>query len=266
MMHEHDIELIVAIAEGEMTPREQQEAEASLATCEACRTDLELQREALAVLRAATPVTMTDLERAALHRNVMAALTPVAKPSDSKSTVPWFQRLMPAMAAAAALMVVVGVGSILVDGADEADLAADPTTTTAAAAAESLRNAAEEGLDESVGGAGFDDMAEATTPPMAALAPEESMIQEYGLISQDELAEVADQLGNLEEADGADFFDVPVKATEPALACAQTALAEGPITAIGRATVDGDQVEIYRIDHLVNVYSAVDCSLTASFE
>jgi hypothetical protein len=101
---------------------------------------------------------------------------------------------------------------------------------------------------------------------MAALAPEESMIQEYGPISQDELAEVADQLGNLEEADGADFFEIPVKATEPALACAYTALAEGPITAIGRATVDGDQVEIYRIDQMVNVYSAVDCILTASFE
>ena len=59
---------------------------------------------------------------------------------------------------------------------------------------------------------------------------------------------------------------MPTMAMEPALECATIALAEGAVTAIGRATVDGDRVEIYRIDDLVNVYSAVDCSLTATFE
>ncbi|MDR9450029.1 MAG: hypothetical protein RI637_02320, partial [Acidimicrobiia bacterium] len=110
-MHEHDFELIAAVAEGALSPTEQAAAEATLASCQDCRSDLELQREALAFIRTARPVKMTDLERAMIHRTVLAAVGPTSSTSLSKPSVPWLQRLMPAMAAAAALLVVVGVGS-----------------------------------------------------------------------------------------------------------------------------------------------------------
>lgn len=47
----------------------------------------------------------------------------------------------------------------------------------------------------------------------------------------------------------------------PALVCAEAALGEGTITSVGRATLDGNEVEIYRIDDRVAVYSTADCSL-----
>jgi len=50
------------------------------------------------------------------------------------------------------------------------------------------------------------------------------------------------------------------------LVCTETVGTEGTITAIGTATVDGDQVEIYRIGEVVYVFSTVDCALTETFE
>jgi hypothetical protein len=260
MMHEHDFELIAAIAEGGMRPDEQAVAEASLASCEACSTDLQLQREGLAALGAAPPVMMTDLERTALHRKVAAGLTPVSTRSASRSTVPWFQRLMPAMAAAAALLVVVGVGSVLVTGDNNADSAAETTTV----AGDPLRTTADEELAEATGGAEFDDGAALPTTSMASTAPTVSSIEEYGSISGPDLADIAKQLGSVEEdAVVNDYSSRALQSLtlDPALVCAEIALKEGMITAIGRAIVDGDDVEIYRIDDVVKVYFTADCSL-----
>ncbi|MDH3259398.1 MAG: hypothetical protein OEM81_00575 [Acidimicrobiia bacterium] len=263
MMHEHDFELIAAIAEGGLSPDEQAVAEASLASCEACSTDLQLQREALEALRGAAPVVMTDLERAGLHRSVAAQFAPaVVKP---KPAVPWFQRLMPAMAAAAALLVVVGVGSVLIDGGGSADSAAETTPV----AGESLRTAAEEALPEVSGGAEFDASTGAPTSTMAALAPTASGIREYGSISVADLAEIAGRLDAFEEEDGANTYsanDLESLQLDSVMVCAEIALDEGQITVIGRAIVDGDGVEIYRINDLVKVYLISDCSLMDPFE
>ncbi len=48
MTHEHDFDLIAAIAEGGLGPARAAAAEALLESCQDCRTDLQLQREALA--------------------------------------------------------------------------------------------------------------------------------------------------------------------------------------------------------------------------
>jgi len=263
MMHEHDHELIAAIADGAMNQQEQAVAEASLASCEVCSKDLELQREALVALRAAPVVIMTDLEKAELHRRVAAEFTPLDKKSDSKAAVPWFHRLMPVMAAAAALLVVVGVGSVLVNGSGSTDTAAVTT-----AANDTQRTAAEEGLSEATDSAEFDDAAELAPTTIAAQAAPESSIQEYGSISSAELADIADRL--VGEVAGADSYPRPPElhslSVESALVCEDIARGEGTVTAIGRATVDGDEVEIYLIDALVNVYSITDCSLIAMLE
>ena len=261
MMHEHDFDLIASIAEGELGPEEQAAAESLLGACPACRADLQLQREALAFLQAAPPVMMTDIERAALHKSVAGNLPPARRPSPTKTTAPWFQRLMPAMAAAAALMVVVGVGSVLVTGSGD-DLAAE--STAAATAVDRQQAPAEEELAEDSAGNALADGEAETTTTLASAAPGVSGIQEYGIISPTDLEDIVTQLKTLGAVDDEIFYSresLELPTLEPALVCAETALSEGTVTAVGRATLDGDDVEIYRIDDLVAVYSTADCSL-----
>lgn len=264
MMHDHDFNLIAAIAEGAMSPADQAVAETSLAACDACQTDLELQREALAVLRESSPLTMTDIERAAVHRNVLAAITPTTKTVVLRPKDPWFQRLIPAMAAAAALVVVVGVGSVLINGGSDADTAAD--TTAAALAGESLRDTADEESAGSTGGAPFDDAADATTTTMQMLAPTATMVEDYGNITGDALKNLAIELGSVQESDDGAAYDLERVSLDAALVCAEIVAEEGTITFAARATVDGDAVEIYRRDGLIQVFLTADCSLTESFE
>ena len=263
MTHEHDFELILDIAGGAMGPDEQAAAEALLAPCEACRTDLQLQREALAALQTAPPVLMTDLERASLHRTVAGQFTPATRKTRRQPSLPWFQRLMPAMAAAAALLVIVGVGSILVDRTGGADVAAEATTTAAAT------NLDQADVREEAGGAALNDEAAATTTPPALAAPQVSNVEEYGSISSAALADIARQMKASQSAENGEAYSLDFlrsPAIEPSLVCEETASSEGRITAIGRATVDGEDVEIYGIDDLVKVYSTADCSLTSLFE
>jgi anti-sigma factor RsiW len=261
MMHEHDFELIAAIAEGELSPAEQSAAEATLASCDDCRSDLELQREALAFIRAAGPVKMNDLERATIYRNVQAAVRP-SPTSVSKPSVPWFQRLMPAMAAAAALLVVVGIGSVLVNGAGDADSAAETTTV----AGESLRNATDDEMAEATGEGQLGDAADAPTTTMALLAPAVSIVEDLGIVSRDRLKDLVVELTTPMEQDQGAAYSLDRELLESALTCVDVAAADGPITFAARATVDGEQVEVYRVDGLVYVYLAADCSLSETLE
>ena len=265
MMHEHDTDLIAAIAEGEMSPAEQTAAEASLETCEACRTDLQLQREALALLRSTPRVEMTDLERAAVHREVARRLGPAPRDVQVRPKAPWFQRLMPAMAAAAALLVVVGVGSVLINepGADQS-----AAETTAAVAADGGATSVAEELAE-MSGALDGEADQATTTAPAFAAPNVSAVQDYGPVSRTDLADIAAQMKMAEPAETVtDYSADSLRSleTEPALVCVDAAIGEGTVTAIGRAIVDGEPVEIYRSDGTVVVYSTADCSLIDRFE
>jgi hypothetical protein len=263
MMHDHDFELIAAIAEGALDPEEQAAAEDLLTSCLVCSTDLQLQLEALAFLRLAPPMMMTDLERASLHRSVTEKLAPAARSVPSQARIPWFQRLLPAMAAAAALVAVVGVGSMLINGSGGADIADE---TTAAATAGDGQSVEEELAQNS--SAAAEGVAEPTTT-IALAAPNNSNIREYGAISAAELADIARQLTTFPETDDqGDFSRESLQSLSfgPALFCTDAALDEGSISAIGRATVDGEDAEIYRIDEKVNVYSIADCSLLHRFD
>ena len=265
MTHDHDFELIVAIAEAEMSPADQAAAEASLASCEVCRVDLELQREALSALGSAPAVVMTDLERARLRRMVAESVDETAPRSEPRRSTPWFQRLMPAMAAAAALLVVVGVGSVLVgnSGSDFDGAVAEST----AVAGQAQREGADEEMDEISGTLEFDDMAEATTTTMAAAAPREPLVEYLGEISKADLRDQADRLVS-EPTDGAATTGGQLESVvdDPDLMCATVAAEEGEVVLVRRATVEGVEVEIYRIDDRVDVYAQPDCSLIDPFE
>ncbi|NOY56730.1 MAG: hypothetical protein GXP34_12180 [Actinobacteria bacterium] len=126
-MHDHDIERVAAVAEGRLAGSDLVAAEAAIASCEHCSRDLEDQRQALTFMRQAVKPAMTEIERASLHRAIRRATTP--KPSR------WL-RLAPAFAAAAALVMVVGVASLLGRGGSVTSESAAPTiavSTTAAA-------------------------------------------------------------------------------------------------------------------------------------
>jgi hypothetical protein len=140
-MHEHDLDLIMALAEGTLDASDVPSAEAAIAACAECSEDLELQRLALGALEAAPPVAMTEMESAQMRRTLRRelGLVPAAKPA--RPARRWFP--IGALASAAALLlalVVIGPGLDLLgpDGSDDSvepiDVAFSATSTTAAAA------------------------------------------------------------------------------------------------------------------------------------
>ncbi|HDK45730.1 MAG TPA: hypothetical protein ENG94_05560, partial [Actinobacteria bacterium] len=126
-MHDHDIERVAAVAEGRLTGSDLVAAEAAIASCDRCARDLEDQRLALTFMGQAAQPAMTQLERVSLHRAIRQATAP-------KSSR-WV-RLAPAFAAAAALVAVLGVASLLGRGGGGDIESAAPATvvsTTSAA-------------------------------------------------------------------------------------------------------------------------------------
>ena len=150
MTHEHDHDLIMALAEGAVDAADTEAAEASLAGCTSCREDLRLQREALAFLATAPSPAMTDLERARLRRAVrhnLPAQPTLAEPRPQKRF-----RLVTALGGVAAVLIAAVViapqlGSFGGDDANELIAADAPATeATAATEAPTAAESAEEDL------------------------------------------------------------------------------------------------------------------------
>jgi hypothetical protein len=144
-MHDHDHELIAALAEGPLDGARSVSAEASLAGCPECLTELEAQRTALRALRQAPAPTLTELERARLHRAVGGELG-ISSPHRSLYTFPWG-----AIAVAAAALVGLALAGPVLFGLGGRDERASPVpaaqgsaTTAAAAEAPAVPEAATE--------------------------------------------------------------------------------------------------------------------------
>ena len=118
-MHEHDLDLLAAAAGGD-PDADQAEAARLVVDCDECRREWDAQRTAIAALTAAPSAILDDLERARLHRAVTAALEsdrPHTRPGSPPAQVSPFTRRVLAVAGAAAVVVaVLGVGSLLRDG------------------------------------------------------------------------------------------------------------------------------------------------------
>jgi hypothetical protein len=108
-MHNHDDELIAALAESALDARSVG-ADAALAGCPECLTELEAQRTALRALREAPPPGLTELERARLHRAVAEELS-ISPPHRLPKTISWG-----AIAVAAAALVGVALAGPLLFG------------------------------------------------------------------------------------------------------------------------------------------------------
>ena len=73
-MHEHDIDRIMALAEGDLAAPEVDAAAAEIAACERCSEDLQLQRAALVSLDETRRVYLTASESARLRSRVRSDL------------------------------------------------------------------------------------------------------------------------------------------------------------------------------------------------
>ena len=145
-MHEHDLDLIMALAEGTLDASDVPSAEAEIAACAECSEDLELQRLALGALEAAPPVAMTEQESSRMRQALRRDLGLVAAAKAAKPQRRWFP--IGALASAAALLlalVMVGPGlDLLGPGGDDSasEIAAFSQTSTTSAAAETDDGAA----------------------------------------------------------------------------------------------------------------------------
>jgi hypothetical protein len=104
-MHEHDLDLIAALAGSSLD--DESEARALVDSCDVCRSEYRSQTEVLAWIASAPRVEMTELEKAALHRDLWTEFR--REPARAGST-PWWQQWS---YVAAGLFVAVGLVSVL---------------------------------------------------------------------------------------------------------------------------------------------------------
>ena len=167
--HHPDMDLIMALAGGELAPEEAARIESQLDP--EARAELATQRAALAGLEELRRPVMTADESRRLHAAVREALD--LEPDRPRAIAPqprrrqWFARLLPALAAAASLVAVIAIAVNLVDRplADQ-EAATMPPATTAAAATTTTAS-----RDEA--------------PAMAAAAAEEAMPEEADLLADE---------------------------------------------------------------------------------
>ena len=185
-MHEHPLDLIAALADGSLS--DEAEARALVETCPECRDEYRAQTEVIGWLVAAPTAEMTDLEKAALHRDLWTELR--NEPSKSQAT-PWWQRLS---YVAAGLLVTVGLVSVLNNGALTGG--GEAAETTAAAAADALDAPTEEVPFVAQGDDGSESAPELTTETTAAAegAGEESLPVPFQELADEARANQADRV------------------------------------------------------------------------
>jgi len=105
-MHDHDLDLIASLADGSLD--DPAVARALVESCEHCSLEYETQLSIIAALATIEPVMMTDLEKAALHRDLWTELR--NQPTKGSAGAPWWYRLS---YAAAGVFVVVGLVAVV---------------------------------------------------------------------------------------------------------------------------------------------------------
>ena len=185
-MHEHDQEIVMALAEGSLDPEAAARAGAQIGTCAECSRDLEMQRIALDALEEAPAVYLTATESARLHDRLHRELgVAAARPASTRASFAWARWTGLAFGAAAVLLAIFVVGPAMLGGGsdDSADTiafqevseeGADGRSATTAAAAVPSAEAPQVGAED-LGEAMEMSAAEPTTTvaaPETTAAPE----------------------------------------------------------------------------------------------
>jgi hypothetical protein len=164
-MRDHERELIAALVEGRLD--DESEARALVASSPELQDEYQAQLLAHRALTGAGTVSLTEGERAELHRDVWTALR---HRSEAPTRGPWYLR---AAAVAAGLFVVVGLAAVLstsggpdagVTGGLAADLDESPTS-------DESQEAAGVPADDSAGSDGAETFEDAATTTAAASEP-----------------------------------------------------------------------------------------------
>ena len=188
-MHDHPLDLIAALADGSLS--DESDARALVESCQECREEYRTQTDVIEWLAATPAAEMTDLEKAALHRDLWTELR--NQPGKSPAT-PWWQRLA---YVAAGLFVTVGLVSVLNNGALN-----DSAESGATTVAEALDAATEEGpfvAQESDDGESAPEMTTETTAAAAsetttaAAGGEESFALPFAELAEEARAKQADR-------------------------------------------------------------------------
>lgn len=172
-MHEHDQDLIMALAEGSLGEDAASAARAEIAGCAECGRDLELQRLALSALGELPAAYLTSVEAARLHDNLKRELALAAESASRRRPAIAWGRWIPVAAAAALLLAVVVSVPGLIGGDDDSTetIALNDMSTTVAATEEAQAPvAAGEAADEMAGRLGADSAAATTTAAAAETA------------------------------------------------------------------------------------------------
>ncbi len=181
-MHEHDQELIMALAEGTLEAAAAEAATAEIAVCPDCSADLELQRLAISALDELPQAYLSATESSRLHSNLKRELKlEDPAPARASRSFAW-GRWAPIAGVAAVFIFLAAIVPGMLGGGDDdaADMEFAATATTAApqvresdtpAAEDSMEDTIDDGtLDLGADGAG--DAAEMapteTTEAMAA--------------------------------------------------------------------------------------------------
>lgn len=153
MLRRRDIELIADLVEGRL--EDESEARALIARSEDARVEYEAQMTAYQALSSAPAPSLSESERAALHRDLWTVLSrPSVVPTATRS--PWYLRWAPV---AAALFVVVGLAAVLTQGRGDqvmetfGDVSSGlGAVTTTAAGSDTMEAAGEDGAEPAAEG------------------------------------------------------------------------------------------------------------------
>jgi len=238
MHNDHDLDLITALAEGRL--EDPAAAEDLVATCPECAQVFDSHRTVLEAVALQDPVFLDDFERRRLRSAVWEALEleeiPVTTAIPRPSGALWWYRVG---AVAAALFVVVGVGSQLVSergdetGATFATTGGELAPTDRFNTFEGPAAGSEEQFTEETSSAAQDEAAsseEADSPATTAAGADTSGLQ----VDADDLAEAAAQFGRRASASEEAH-------SESALTCASQdqAAPAAPVVATEPVDVDG---------------------------
>ncbi len=232
-MHEHDQELIMALAEGTLDDASAETAAAEISACAECSADLELQRFAIEALDAAPDVYLTATESAQLHSNLKHRLG-VAAPAPARARRSFsFARWAPiaGLAAVFVLLVAIGPGLITAGDDDASDEVVAGVETTAAA-----DFAQEAPMEEmaSVGRAEDDLSADGGTDVAATEAPAETTASPETTEAAAETTTAAPTsdafafLGFVEELDTEQLLELIISGDAETLTLSENAKADDP--------------------------------------
>ena len=264
-MRDEELDLIAALATGDLDPASVAEAEALVAEGGEAREEFEAQLQANAALAEAGPAHLTDLERARMRRAVIAEITAPSVDTARPRALRWLRPL----AVAAVTVVVVGFGGLMLtslgQGGDSAAEQAFSVLETDTAGASQTTTTA--GADEEAPFAGAD--AEDATRAVGESNITEDVSAEDIVVPLD-LGSVNSR--EIDEQYLTDIYlgaaqytaDDPGSLSDTALSCSGAAkdLSDEPLLAFGTARYDGQDAQYFGfVSRRLIFVDAEDCSI-----